>query len=67
MNDGLNRYSRVDIKRERVSNDRQEFVEMKHKELVDRLDGSRKSRAVLNMERMQWSTSVLDKHQKHQN
>ena len=66
MQDGFNRFSVVDVKRERVSTEREEIKELKHKELEDRLENRRKTRTNLHQERLQWSMTVLQKHKKQE-
>ena len=52
MKDGFIRFSLVDVKRERVSTEREEVKEYRHKEIEDRLEKRRKTRSNLHAERL---------------
>jgi len=45
MKDGLKRLSKIDGSRERVSTEREELAEFKHKELADLIETRRRKRS----------------------
>jgi hypothetical protein len=64
MTHSLRRYSKVDVKRERVQLDRQEFSQYLSKQVGDKLTKAVQSRSLVERERQRWAQSVLIKHQR---
>jgi len=54
----------VDVKRERVQLDRQEFSQYLSKQVEDKLIKAVQSRSLVERERQRWAQSVLIKHQR---
>ncbi|TNV71262.1 hypothetical protein FGO68_gene6019 [Halteria grandinella] len=64
ISSGLERYGKVDVKRERASEERERISNMLHYNLEGRLSGRKSNRVIVDKKRDQWSQSVLQMHKR---
>jgi hypothetical protein len=67
LNESLLRYSKVDEKRENASLERKEYSEFKVIKNETRYQTKMQNRSLIQIQRDNWSKSVLEKHKKQKN